>query len=161
MNFDSTARVKNLIEINRIELKIAEPTNILKRNAEDGFFSQIAKLANSSNATKSIAITLSANEQQKEKLDKKSVIETLAGFLPIHKLSREQGNTKDKLIVVGKTQNEYGTIIEETINIVLNRFEDKFNLEKLRIAPHLQIVERKEGLTLIAVRRFSAIKKLI
>jgi len=159
MNFDASARVSNLQEINKIELQIAEPTNILKRTAQDGFFSSITDLANSSNATKSMAITITAEESGKFKLNKKSVMDLVSNFLPIK--TYEHGRVKNKLIVSGKMRNEFGTVVEEIINIVLNRFEDKFNLEKLRLAPHLQISERKEGLTLVATTRFDQIKNLI
>jgi hypothetical protein len=159
LNFNPTLRINKLLEINKIELQIAEPTELLKKSAKDGFFSQVAKLANSSNATKSMSITLVANEERKEKLSKVNILDLLKGFLPIQ--SYAHGRVKNKMIVVGKTRNEQGLVVEEIVNIVLNRFESSFNLVKLRIAPHLQITERKEGITLVAVTRFDEIKKLI
>ena len=86
-------------------------------------------------------------------------MDLVSNFLPIK--TYEHGRVKNKLIVSGKMKNEFGTVVEEIINIVLNRFEDKFNLEKLRLAPHLQISERKEGLTLVATTRFDQIKNLV
>lgn len=57
--------------------------------------------------------------------------------------------------------NENGLLMDEFVNVVLNRLESIFNLEKLKIAPHLQIKERKDGIVNAVIPLYSELKNLV
>jgi hypothetical protein len=160
MNLDAAERISKFLEISKVELKVTEPTEFLRGEyAENGAMSDIESIAKKTNASRSMSITLVAQEKSTRKLNKKSILDILTGFIPIK--MNKHGRDKNKMIIVGTTRDEDGRIIEEAVNIVINRYEDKFRLEKLKIAPHLQIQERKEGILGVVLSKFNYIKKLL
>jgi hypothetical protein len=160
MNINAYERLSNFLEITKIDMKVTEPIEQLRNEAgKGGAISDIYNVVNKTNASKAISITLVANENKNSKLDKEAIIRLFKSFVPIQ--SNKIGNNKNKLVIVGKNRSEDGSLIEETINIVLNRFETRFSLEKLKIAPHLQIDERKQGILGAIISRLDEIRKLI
>lgn len=145
--------------MNSIELQIAAPTEYLTQEAgNNGAISDLYKVVNETNATKCVSIKLTAEEARLNKLDRSGVRNLVNGFLRIPQ--GYHGRTKNKLIVVGKSGDD-DRIIEETINFVTDRVKSQFSLEKIEIAPHLQVEERKEGIRLCNIQLTEIIRILI
>lgn len=159
MNLEATLRLNRLIEMDSIEMQIAEPTQYLRDMvAENGAISDINNLVNKTNATKSISIKLTADKNQINKLNLRSVIDLAANFLNIP--HGAHGRTKNKLVIIGKSGDEEN-LIEETINFVADRVSGIFKIEKRIISHDLQIVERKEGIRTVEVNLRQSIRQLI
>lgn len=160
MNLDAAERINKFLEISKIELKVTEPTEFLRGEyGANGAMSDIKNIAKKTNATRSMSIILTAREKAANMLNKDSIIDILTGFIPIK--MNKHGRDKNKMIIIGKSLNEDGSIIEEAVNIVINRYEDKFKLDKIKIAPHLQIIERKRGILGAVLSKIDIIKKLL
>jgi len=159
MNLEASLRLSRLIEMDSIELQIAEPTQYLRELVgNDGAISDINNLVNRTNATKSISIKLTAQKNGIEKLNIRSIIDLANNYLNIPLGNR--GKSKNKLIVIGKSGDEEN-LVEETINFVSNRVSGGFKIEKLTIAQHLQIVERKDGIKIVEVALRQSILQLV
>ena len=160
MNINAYDRLNNLLEITKVEIKVAEPLELLRNEAgKDGAISDIYNVVNKTNASKAVTLSLVASEKKANKLDKSSIIKMFKSFVPIQ--SYQHGRDKNKLLIVGKHRGDDGRLIEETVNIVLNRYESSFPLEKLKIAPHLQIDERKQGILGAIISKIDDIRKLL
>lgn len=159
MNFEANVRLSRLIEMDSIELQIAEPTQYLRDAAgHDGAFSDIKNIVNKTNATKSISIKLTADKSALNKLNFRSIIDLANSYLNIP--FGNHGRTKNKLIVIGKSGDEEN-LIEETINFVTDRLSGVFKIDKITIAQHLQVVERKDGIKLVELGLRQDIAQLI
>jgi hypothetical protein len=159
MNLEASLRLTNLIEMDSIELQIAEPTQYLREMVgNDGAMSDINNLVNKTNATKSVSIKLTAEKTSLNKLNLRSIIDLANSYLNIP--HGNHGRTKNKLVVIGKSGDEEN-LIEETINFVSNRVSGVFKIDKLTIAQHLQIIERKDGIKLVEITLRQSILQLI
>lgn len=160
MNADAFNRISNLFEVNKIDLQIAAPTVALRGEVgRSGAFADIKSLVEDVNATKVITISVAADEKKEDKLNKQSIIALFHKFIPLQE--NKLGHVKNKMLIKGKQRGDDGRLVEETINIVLNRYEDRFHLDRLKIAPHLQIQERKEGIIGAILSKIDVIKKLL
>jgi len=159
MNIDASTRLNKLFEMDSIEMQIAQPLSFLRAEAgREGAMADISKVVNQINATQSITIKLVADKTGINKLNPVGVMNFVRGFLNLPHL--EHGRVKNKLVIIGKSGDD-DNIIEETINFVADRFENEFNIEKLEIAPHLQISERKEGMKIVYIKCVNQIQVLI
>jgi len=155
---DAYERVKNLVSVNEIEFQIANPRTFLRSQIKKkGTIGDIAKLSEGLNASKSIKVIIKAEDVQKDRIEKRGILDIL-NFINSAPLS--PGRLKNNIIVRGLKQD--GDIaVEETINYMTDRMNDKFQLEKLKIAPHLQIKDRKEGIVAAYKNLYNDIKALV
>ena len=159
MNLDASIRLSRLLEMDSIEFQIAQPLTFLREEAgREGAMSDISKLVNQTNATQSVTIKLVADKTGINKLNPVGVLNIVNKFLGLPHI--EHGRVKNKLVIVGKSGDEE-SIIEETINFVADRCEMNFRIERLEIAPHLQVNERKEGIRLVYLEAVNLIRGLI
>jgi len=159
MNLEASIRLSRLIEMDSVEIQIAQPTQYLRELVgNDGAISDMHNLVNKTNATKSITIELSAEKTSFNKLNLRSIIDLASSYLNIP--HGEHGRTKNKLIVIGKSGDE-NNLIEETVNFVSDRVSGVFRIDKLTIAKDLQIVERKDGIKLVELKLRQQILQLV
>ena len=159
MNLEASIRLSRLIEMDSVEIQIAQPTQYLRELVgNDGAISDMHNLVNKTNATKSITIKLSAEKTSFNKLNLRSIIDLASSYLNIP--HGEHGRTKNKLIVIGKSGDE-NNLIEETVNFVSDRVSGVFRIDKLTIAKDLQIVERKDGIKLVELKLRQQILQLV
>jgi hypothetical protein len=159
MNLDASTRLRGLLEMDSIEFQIAQPLTFLREEAgREGAMSDISKLVNQTNATQSVTIKLVADKTGANKLNPVGILSIVNKFLGLP--HTDHGRVKNKLVIVGKSGDEE-SIIEETINFVADRFEMNFRIERLEIAPHLQVNERKEGIKLVYLDNVNIIRNLI
>ena len=159
MNLDASIRLNRLLEMDSIEFQIAQPLTFLREEAgREGAMSDISNLVNQTNATQSVTIKLVADKTGINKLNPVGIFNIVSNFLRLPHI--EHGRVKNKLVIVGKSGDEE-SIIEETINFVADRCEMNFRIERLEIAPHLQVNERKEGIRLVYLEAVNLIRGLI
>lgn len=159
MNLEASLRLDRLIEMDSVELQIAQPTEFLRQEANrDGAMGDIFNVVNNTNATKSISIKLVAEKEGLNKLNINSIRTLVSNFLRLPHI--DHGRTKNKLVVVGKSRDE-NNLIEETINFVTDRLTGRFSIEKLVIAQHLQIPDRRSEIKNVYLELINFIRQLI
>lgn len=147
MNLEASQRLNKLVELDSIEIQIAEPKEYLRTQAvSNGSLNDIYDIVNKVNASKSIYIKIKAEDDPLNKLNRTWINRLASNFFENTYTSKSR--VQNKLIVSGKRGSEDGAV-EETINFVTDRLKDSFKIEKLVIAPHLQINERKEGIRMV------------
>lgn len=159
MNLDASTRLNRLLEMDSIELQIAQPLSFLREVAgREGAMADISNVVNHTNATQSVTIKLVADKTGINKLNPVGIRNIVRDFLRLPHI--DHGRTKDKLVIVGKSGDEEN-IVEETINFVTDRLEKNFKITRLEIAPHIQVNERKEGIRLVYLEAVNLVRSLI
>lgn len=159
MNLDASTRLNRLLEMDSIELQIAQPLSFLREVAgQEGAMADISNVVNHTNATQSVTIKLVADKTNINKLNPVGILNIVRDFLRLPHI--EHGRVKNKLVIVGKSGDEEN-IVEETINFVADRLEKNFKITRLEIAPHIQVNERKEGIKLVYFDAVNLIRSLI
>lgn len=62
---------------------------------------------------------------------------------------QNDGNFRDRLVIKGDVQGEDGSIIEDAINVMLDRLTGYFHLEIERISSSIYPEERKQQIRLV------------
>lgn len=160
INLEASKRIKKMLRIDTVEMQIANPIAYLNNQTAQGALFCVGNLVNETNASKAIAITLKAEPSSEGSL-KKSGILSLLGFFSSDKPQMVKGRTRDRFVVKGVTDIEDGIVVEETINLVLDRMVAYFKIHNQTIQSDLQIPERTEGIKLVYTQLYPSIKELL
>ncbi len=135
---DFMERVSQLERISTVDIKVADPQKIVERSQTS--LSAIQKLAEETNATKSVGIKLQATRGHSL---------SLAGIKQwleeIFHLNNDE-NAKIQCKTKGEFYNEDGNLEETTIDLLIDRFRTSFELPK-NVEASLQEEKRKQGIT--------------
>ena len=153
-------RVDNMDIIDLMECQIATPIGLLREQMRTESLSNFAELAVNLNATKTISITVKAEEvsggiSKHEALGFIHLFETIAqaaGF-----------NKRNKLKYKGKMRSpEYDNgMVEEEVNFFLDKINGYFNLDEPNIATNLQFHDRKQGIINVYTEQIEEIRRIL
>lgn len=159
---DAYKRIQKMSVIETIEIQVANPTNVIRENfAESATIKDFANIAQNLNATKSLSLIVKG-ELKTGGLTKNTILQTLHDFLHIgHKTSGLR--VSNKFVVTGKQSGDSGSdsMIEETINLFVDKIKGQFVLDEPSIQKDIQAHERKEGIISTYDDKIKEVKKVI
>lgn len=139
-------RIKNMQAINSIIFKVANPIQMLTNQAENGALEQFGALSRDMNATKTMEIKLTANELEGGGLNKTYIL-SIYNFFSKLVNKAAFNNRSNKLIIRGIIPSSDGnTMIEDTVDFLLDRLSGNFKLDEPVVASHPQFIDRKDGI---------------
>ncbi len=151
LSTDAYNRVSDMVKIDEVEFQIVNPQEYLLRENTDSSLAGIANLVNDFAATKSIKITIQADEDKTvNKANLLSVVKFIQGILWTPK-----GRMRNKIVVKGLKSDDEGRSVEDTINVLLDRMTSYFDIKEYKRNTDLQVTDRKRGIK----EAYSKIKK--
>ncbi|GHV39667.1 hypothetical protein FACS1894179_04920 [Bacteroidia bacterium] len=144
-------RVSDMIKIDEIEFQIVNPQEYLLRENTNNSLAGIATLVNDFDATKSIKVTIQADE---DKTVNKSSLLNLVKFIQ-NIIWTPKGRMRNKIVIKGLKNDDDGRSIEDTINVLLDRMTSYFEIKEYKRNTDLQVTDRKQGIK----EAYSKIKK--
>lgn len=142
-------RVQNMSFIDSMECKVANPTQLIRNQMENGSIKEFGILANQLNATKTISIVVKSEEEVGgiNKIEALKFIDFFSRFVNSAAYDR-----RNKLAIKGRKnsiETNEGELVEEDVNFFLDKIKDSFTLDEPNIASDLQPTDRKNGITLV------------
>lgn len=156
MSIDAYSRIKRLIRIDEVEFQIVNPISYLSRQASNNTLSSIADLAETFKASKAIKISMKAEEMTS--INKSKVLSVAKFFQNI--TARDKGRMRNKFVIKGPLE-EGGVAIEEAINFMTDRLYGYFDIDEPRIASHLNVDKRKDGVKKVYTELKSQLNTLL
>ncbi len=146
MKTNIQGRIDNLWRIKKVEMQVAKPQLVRRQIIEEnGLMSDAIEIAENINAQKGINITLyGSNDGIGGSIFKRKINELYRDFTRIP--HSNEGRFKNKLIIIGEYQDEEARVIEDTINVMLDRLMGYFRIEVEPISRHIYVTNRKTGI---------------
>lgn len=145
---DINGRVRNYWKIKSVELQIAKPTLVREQNlVQNGVLQKVVELADSTNSDKGINVVFKNSTETFIDFTREKIYELINEFRRLdHQYS---GAYKDKLKIKGLVQNEDGTIIEDAIDVMLDKLVGYFFIDVEDIASSIYEMERKRQIKIV------------
>lgn len=157
LNMDSYNRIMKMTRIASIKMSIANPNNVLSRKAPLSWFMGIAKnIGQKTGASKKITIRLDADSD--DTLNPKDIKEIIAESASLNK--ENTSFTSINCQVKGEFLSDDKSMIEETVNLVIDRVTDYFELDNTENSD-IWIFERKQAMFNIAKNLYPKLQKIL
>ena len=162
LSADAFDRIKNMDSILKLEIQVAKPTQIIRDGyADSATVKEVGKLSSALNATKSSYMVFQG-ELQNGGIRKQSVIDVLKDFAGFGK--KITGTPmSNKFVVTGKKSSEDGlaNIIDETIDLFVDRIKGEFKLDEPRLLDSVQEHDRIKGMKAVYRTVLKDIRKVL
>ena len=134
LSADAYTRVSDMIKIDEVEFQIVNPQEYLLRENTNNSLAGIADLVNNFEATKSIKVTIQADEDKS--VNKGSILK-LVNFIQ-NILWTPKGRMRNKIVIKGLKNDDEGRSVEDTINVLLDRMTSYFDIKEYKRNTDLQ-----------------------
>lgn len=154
---DAYARVSNMSMINSMEIKIANPSELIQRNLLHAPLLDFAHASMAVNASKNLKIELKG-EIINSGLNKQNVLRIMDDFSSLMRF--DSLSKKSKCKIRGSVNIE-DVEVEDLVDFILDTIVDWFNLDEPAVSSSPQISERRNGILGVYNRTSPIVRSII